>query len=502
MLEPLGPGGEPRRARLRRGRPGTAATPTPTTSPPRHPVAKARRRACSWRSTTPGSARPTSGTSTRTAPPPTLNDAAEAEAIRKVFGELRRRRSRRPKGVTGHLIARRGRDRGDRRALLDPRRRSCRPTANLERARRRHPARRRGRLAPRGRTGARAVELVRLRRAQRHAGADPDRVTSPARSRGLGARRRAPQRRGHRRARRARRPAGRQVPHRRRQAPRRDRPVRGATVERAVRLAGELGVPLVGELDTSGADSAKGVAVAARWGRIARALVGTCRGSCPPCSRSPGRACRGRRCCSASPTYVVMTDDAFAYVTGPDSVGAFTGDGARPRRARRRARCTTGAAASRRSSCDDELDGRDAAVAALLAYLPDQPSRRSAAAATRRRPGRPRRRTGPRRPSPPAPNAVLRRARRDRRRRRRRHSFLELRAAHAPEPRHRARAASTGGRSASSPTSPHHRAGTIDIEASRKAARFVAWCDCFNLPIVTFVDTPGFEPGRTSSGGA
>jgi acetyl-CoA carboxylase carboxyltransferase component len=40
------------------------------------------------------------------------------------------------------------------------------------------------------------------------------------------------------------------------------------------------------------------------------------------------------------------------------------------------------------------------------------------------------------------------------------------------------------------------RAGTLDIEASRKAARFVATCDAFNLPIITFVDTPGFEPGR------
>ncbi len=43
---------------------------------------------------------------------------------------------------------------------------------------------------------------------------------------------------------------------------------------------------------------------------------------------------------------------------------------------------------------------------------------------------------------------------------------------------------------------PQQRAGTLDIEASRKAARFVATCDVFNLPIITFVDTPGFEPGR------
>jgi propionyl-CoA carboxylase beta chain len=38
-------------------------------------------------------------------------------------------------------------------------------------------------------------------------------------------------------------------------------------------------------------------------------------------------------------------------------------------------------------------------------------------------------------------------------------------------------------------------AGVLDIDASTKAARFVRFCDCFNLPIVTFVDVPGFLPG-------
>ena len=47
---------------------------------------------------------------------------------------------------------------------------------------------------------------------------------------------------------------------------------------------------------------------------------------------------------------------------------------------------------------------------------------------------------------------------------------------------------------------PERARGTIDIDASRKAARFVSWCDSFNVPLVTFVDTPGFEPGATSSG--
>ncbi len=42
---------------------------------------------------------------------------------------------------------------------------------------------------------------------------------------------------------------------------------------------------------------------------------------------------------------------------------------------------------------------------------------------------------------------------------------------------------------------PAHLAGCLDIGASLKAARFVRFCDCFNLPIVTFVDVPGFLPG-------
>lgn len=43
---------------------------------------------------------------------------------------------------------------------------------------------------------------------------------------------------------------------------------------------------------------------------------------------------------------------------------------------------------------------------------------------------------------------------------------------------------------------PLNLAGCIDIDASRKAARFVRFCDAFNIPIITFVDTPGFLPGK------
>jgi propionyl-CoA carboxylase beta chain len=45
-------------------------------------------------------------------------------------------------------------------------------------------------------------------------------------------------------------------------------------------------------------------------------------------------------------------------------------------------------------------------------------------------------------------------------------------------------------------------AGVLDIDASRKAARFVRFCDAFSIPIVTFVDVPGFLPGTNQEYGA
>ena len=42
---------------------------------------------------------------------------------------------------------------------------------------------------------------------------------------------------------------------------------------------------------------------------------------------------------------------------------------------------------------------------------------------------------------------------------------------------------------------PKVNAGTLDIDSSEKASRFVRFCDAFNIPIVTFVDVPGFLPG-------
>ena len=43
---------------------------------------------------------------------------------------------------------------------------------------------------------------------------------------------------------------------------------------------------------------------------------------------------------------------------------------------------------------------------------------------------------------------------------------------------------------------PNQRAGCLDINSSVKGARFVRFCDAFNIPLITFVDVPGFLPGE------
>jgi methylmalonyl-CoA decarboxylase subunit alpha len=48
---------------------------------------------------------------------------------------------------------------------------------------------------------------------------------------------------------------------------------------------------------------------------------------------------------------------------------------------------------------------------------------------------------------------------------------------------------------------PKYMAGVLDINSSRKAARFVRFCDAFNIPILTLVDVPGFLPGTTQEYG-
>jgi acetyl-CoA carboxylase carboxyltransferase component len=262
-----------------------------------------------------------------------------------------------------------------------------------------------------------------------------------------------------------------------------------ATVERAVALAEQLGTPLVGELDTSGAELRDGVAALHAWGRLARALV-RLSGQVPTIAVVTGACVSGPALALGLFDHVVMTDDAFAYVTGPDSVAEFTGvvvsreqlGGAAVHAAR------TGVASL---VVPDEIAARDA-VAALLSYLPDHHlvdaprhntndavDRRCTVAAT----------TVPSRASASYDVRIVIADVLDH------DSFLEVRAGYAPN-LVTALGTLDGHPVGVVANQPCNRAGTIDIEASRKAGGFVAWCDTTNLPLITFVDTPGFEPGR------
>jgi len=261
------------------------------------------------------------------------------------------------------------------------------------------------------------------------------------------------------------------------------------TVEEAVRLAGRLQLPLVGELDTSGAELRDGVAALHAWGRLAREVV-RISGQVPTLVAVTGACVSGPALALGLFDHVVLTADAFAYVTGPETVRDFTGV--------RVSRIDLGGARvhdvhSGVSSliAPDEVATHDA-IAALLWYLPDHhladpPFRPNDDPAARRCV-----RAAAAVPEQPTASYDVRAVIADVLDV---DSLLELRAHYAPN------LVTAYGTLAGRPVGvvanqPSQRAGTLDIEGSRKAARFVATCNAFNLPIVTFVDTPGFEPGR------
>ena len=266
-------------------------------------------------------------------------------------------------------------------------------------------------------------------------------------------------------------------------------PPEGASVERAVRLAIELGLPVVGTIASSGADVTEGVASLHSWGRVARALSDAS-GAVPTVLVVVGPCVSGPALLLGIADLTIMTVDAFAYVSGPDTVRAFTGIaldhrqlGGAPLHGQR-----SGVA----SLVVDDEDDAVLAAAHLLEYLPanhlddpprgatDDPVDRDTDRAAAAVPARPNASYDVRAVLEDVLDAG---------------SFLELRAAHA------ANLVTGLGRLDGHAVGvvanqPAHRAGTIDIEGSEKAARFVQWCDCFNLPLLTFVDTPGFEPGK------
>lgn len=257
----------------------------------------------------------------------------------------------------------------------------------------------------------------------------------------------------------------------------------------AARVALDRRIPLVMVLSTVGADIVEGVPALDAWGRVAAAMT-ACSGVVPMAMVVDGPAVSGPALLLGLADLVVMTDDSYAFVNGPVMVEQFTGVGIDIDElggAGNHARYTgvaSAVVADRATAVDT--------VAEMLSYLPDHvdaepPEIDVDDPADRRCPE-----AGELIPATSTGSYDVRRVAEaivdvD--------SLLELRPRWAGNIV-TAFATIDGRPVGVVANQPVTLAGTLDIPASQKAARFVAMCDAFNLPIVTLVDTPGFYPGK------
>jgi acetyl-CoA carboxylase carboxyltransferase component len=257
----------------------------------------------------------------------------------------------------------------------------------------------------------------------------------------------------------------------------------------AAHAALERRLPLVIEMSTVGVDIVEGFGALHAWGRAAAALT-ACSGSVPIIAIVEGPAISGPALLLGIADLTVMTADAYAFVTGPSMVESFTGVaiaadelGGAANHARYSG-VATKVVADREAAID--------AVAEMLAYLPDhvdqEPPRHDVDDDVDRLCPE----AGAVIPDTSTGSYDVRKvaaAIADD------GSLLELRERWAGNVV--TAFATIGGRPIGIlANQPIILAGTLDIPASQKAARFIAFCDAFNLPILTLVDTPGFYPGK------
>lgn len=263
----------------------------------------------------------------------------------------------------------------------------------------------------------------------------------------------------------------------------------GDSLAEAARTALAERLPLVLVLASSGSDVTSGVDALHGWGRAAAAMT-ACSGIVPIVAVVRGPAISGPALLLGLADAVVMTPGAFAYLSGPHMVAEFTGIrvglhdlGGSDVHARASGLCALQA---------DSTEHAMALVGDLLRFLPDHTDALPPTIETDDPVDRP----APELATmvPAAANAsydvrhVIGATVDD-------GDLLELRPRWAPQVV-TAFAALGGLPIGIVANQPQTMAGTLDIAASQKAARFVRLCDAFNLPIVTFVDTPGFLPGK------
>jgi len=260
----------------------------------------------------------------------------------------------------------------------------------------------------------------------------------------------------------------------------------GVRLGEAADQARHLGIPFVFFVASSGADVHDGVAALHGWGRAA-AAISRCSGQVPVIAAATGPVVSGPALLLGLSDLVVMSAEAVAYVSGPQMVAEFTGIQIGLRE-------LGGTATHSRSSglCTVESDDVDGAVAELLEYLPSNTDELPPVATVSDSVLRP---TPELRTVIPDRKAasydvrdVIRSVGDD----------GELRELW---PRWAGQIVTAFARLGGMPVGvvanqPRILAGTLDIAASQKAARFVRLCDAFNLPIVSLVDTPGFLPGK------
>lgn len=265
--------------------------------------------------------------------------------------------------------------------------------------------------------------------------------------------------------------------------------VSSSQIEAAARIAMNERMPLVAVIRSSGADIVEGFAALHGWGLAAKA-ISDCSGIVPIVMVVDGPAVSGPALLIGLADLVVMTQQSYAFVSGPTMVAEFTGiaiDNEELGGATSHARYT-GAA----SLVADDLDGAVALVGQLLSYLPSHNDEEAPRWPT----DDPIDRLTPEAGDiiPPSSTGsydvrdVIRALVDD-------GDMLELR------PRWASNIVTAFATIGGMPVGvvadqPISLAGTLDIPASQKAARFVAFCDAFNLPIITLVDTPGFYPGK------
>ncbi|MBW3575109.1 MAG: methylmalonyl-CoA carboxyltransferase [Actinobacteria bacterium] len=263
----------------------------------------------------------------------------------------------------------------------------------------------------------------------------------------------------------------------------------GATLALAAEAALDARLPLVGVVTSSGADVHAGVAALHGWGTAARSFA-RCSGVVPILLAVTGPTLSGPALLLGMADIVVMTEASSAYVVGPGAVASFTGEQVAPDDLGGPSvhAAQTGVAAA---VVDDEEQALEL-LASVLAHLPDHvdadpPSWPTADPVDRLTPEAAA--VLPATASGSYDVLDVARALVDE------GEVLELWGAWAPNLV--TSLATVGGRPVGIVANqPLALAGSIDIPASQKGARFVGLCDAFNVPLVTLVDTSGFFPGK------